>query len=67
MYNLMIGHVLRKVRSLYEDGQREIFILHQNSFIFEEAIRECNGAFFFFLIAVSLLDDVVLVSALTMV
>ena len=48
MYNLMIGHVLRKVRSLYEDGQREIFILHQNSFIFEEAIRECNGAFFFF-------------------
>ena len=47
MYNLMIGHILRKVRSLYEDGQREIFILHQNSFIFEEAIRECNGAFFF--------------------
>ena len=66
MYNLMIGHILRKVRSLYEDGQREIFILHENSFIFEEAIRECNGAFFF-LIAVSLLDDVVLVSALTMV
>ena len=68
VYNLMIGHILRKVRSLYEDGQREIFFLfYIRIALFLRKLLENVTGLFFFLIAVSLLYDVVLVSALTMV
>ena len=57
------------MRSLYEDGQREIFFLFyiRIALFLRKLVENVTGLFFFFLIAVSLLYDVVLVSALTMV
>ena len=57
------------MRSLYEDGQREIFFLFyiRIALFLRKLLENVTGLFFFFLIAVSLLYDVVLVSALTMV
>ena len=57
------------MRSLYEDGQREIFFLFyiRIALFLRKLLENVTGLFFFFLIAVSLLYDVVLFSALTMV